>query len=155
MGFLAKELKRLNDKLRALEREVKELKGDVDKGKDQDIHEMDRLIRELYEKAESIEQLNKEIGDLEGETDDDALTVATEDAERELIDMDIDAQTAHKIHSDCKDCLKKKHKHFKTLERDKKKQEKDKKKKLKENILKVREEEQRNLSLKIISKKRL
>lgn len=154
MGRNARTIETLQKRIEAIEQQYKKIYDMLINmnSEKSDMDEIDKLIKELQEKADNITTLNNEINELHEDTDDDIKTVATEEAIRDLEESDImDNPDMININADCKECLKKKHKHFKTLKKEKKKQEKDNKKKIKENILKIQEEEQRNLTLKLMS----
>ena len=108
--------------------------------------DMEKLIKELEEKAENIKVLTEELNNIDLETEEDNLTVATEEALNDVGCIeDLENDTVIKIHHDCKDCLKKKVKLSRTIKRTKKQEEKDKIKRLKENSLKILEEERQKL----------
>ena len=108
------------------------------------------LIKELEEKANNIQVLTDEINSLNVE-DGDNITVATEEALNDIGCIEeLENDTVIKIHHDCKECIKKKVKTSKILKNKKKKEAIINKKRMMEQQLKIIEEEQRAISLKLM-----
>lgn len=116
--------------------------------------QIEQLIKELQDKADEVLLTAQELKELDNDDDLESLaSVATDVAIEQLETIDTgltdDNPDIIKIHHDCGNCSKQKLKLHKKLQKDKKIAEKGKKKRTKQNNLKIIEEEQSQLALKL------